>query len=91
MLNGGVESIMSREDKDMLPISREKVEVEGLYTDEWGRSEYLYRGQEFPADLIMGSTEWKLTELAKDPAERDISDDFDNTGHAGKRRSGQVE
>lgn len=56
---------MSKEKKDMLPVSREQVEVEGVYTDELGREEYLHKGEEFPADLVHGTVEWKLTELAQ--------------------------
>ncbi|MEF2967808.1 hypothetical protein V3851_18420 [Paenibacillus sp. M1] len=55
---------MSKEKKDMLPMSRDIVEVEGVYTDELGRENYLQKGEEFPADLVLGATEWKLTELA---------------------------
>lgn len=55
---------MSKEKKDMLPVSREIVEVEGVYTDELGRENYLQKGEEFPADLVLGETEWKLTEIA---------------------------
>lgn len=54
---------MSSKDKSMLPISREEVEVDGVYTNEWGREENLKRGEDFPTDPIMGSTEWKLTEF----------------------------
>ncbi|MBB3130296.1 hypothetical protein FHS19_005001 [Paenibacillus rhizosphaerae] len=57
---------MSNEDKRMLPISHDKVEVDGVYTNEAGREELLHRGDEFPADLILGSTEWKLTEFTFD-------------------------
>lgn len=56
---------MSKEKKDMLPVSREQVEVEGVYTDELGREEYLHKGEQFPADLVHGTVEWKLTELAQ--------------------------
>lgn len=56
---------MSKENKEMLPVSRETVEVEGVYTDELGRETYLHKGEEFPADLVLGTTEWELTELAQ--------------------------
>lgn len=55
----------SKEYYEMDPISREIVNVEGVYTDEDGRERYLHKGEEFPADLIMGTTEWKLTEFAQ--------------------------
>ncbi|AOZ93187.1 hypothetical protein [Paenibacillus crassostreae] len=57
---------MSSKNKDMLPISRETVEVEGVYKNEEGRELYLRRGEEFPADLVLGNTEWEMTELAID-------------------------
>jgi hypothetical protein len=40
--------------------------------NEWGRVEKLERGDQFPADLVLGATEWTLTEFS-----------FDNH-HAGK-------
>lgn len=53
---------MAGKDKEMPPITHEKVEVDGIYTNEWGREEYFKRGEEFSADPILGSTEWRLTE-----------------------------
>lgn len=53
---------MAGKDKQMHPITHEKVEVDGVYTNEWGREEYFKRGAEFSADPILGSTEWRLTE-----------------------------
>jgi hypothetical protein len=55
---------MSSKNKDMLPMSRETVEVEGVYENEEGRELYLRRGEEFPADVVLGNTEWEMTELA---------------------------
>ncbi|WP_422659639.1 transposase [Paenibacillus sp. EC2-1] len=54
---------MSDKFNEMPPISREEVEVDGVYTNEWGREERLKRGESFPADPILGATEWRLTEL----------------------------
>lgn len=51
----------------MLPMSGEPVEVSGLYKNEFGQEEKLERGHVFPADVMLGSTEWELVEL-----------DFDN-------------
>lgn len=76
---------MSRKDKSMLPISREKVEVEGVYRDEAGRETFLQRGEEFPADLVLGTTEWELVEFAKDPAAESV-DDLDESGNTGRSR-----
>ncbi|XEC95441.1 transposase [Paenibacillus tarimensis] len=50
----------------MPPMSGEKVEVDGVYKTEWGREEELKRGDTFPADPVMGNTEWVLTELKFD-------------------------
>lgn len=47
-------------DKDMKPISGEPIEVDGMYANEWGRIESLNRGDIFPADPMLGTTEWKL-------------------------------
>lgn len=54
---------MSSKDKEMLPISKETVEVDGVYTNERGLTEHLYRGQHFPSDPVLGATEWELTEF----------------------------
>ncbi|WP_424768695.1 transposase [Paenibacillus sp. sgz302251] len=48
---------------EMNPISGESVEVEGVYRNQWGRDEQLARGDIFPADPMLGTTEWKLVEL----------------------------
>ncbi|MEK3732194.1 MULTISPECIES: transposase [Paenibacillus] len=53
---------MSGKDKDLPPISRDEVEVDGTYTNEWGREQYLKRGERFPFDPQGGSTAWHLTE-----------------------------
>ncbi|WP_458461846.1 transposase [Paenibacillus sp.] len=57
---------MDRKEQDMLPLSHEKVEVDGVYINEAGREEHLHRGQHFPADPVLGKSEWKLTEYAFD-------------------------
>lgn len=62
----------SHEDYRMDPISGEPVEADGVYRNEWGRDEKLKRGESFPADPILGSTEWRQVEL-----------EFDNH-HAGR-------
>jgi methionine aminopeptidase len=61
---------------EMEPMSGEPVEVDGTYKNEWGREEKLERGQVFPADPMLGTSEWELTEL-----------DFDNhhKGHTDPR------
>ncbi|GIO32286.1 MULTISPECIES: transposase [Paenibacillus] len=57
---------MKNKDKAMLPISREEVEVDGVYTNEWGREEVLHRGDDFPSDPMLGTTEWQLSEFLFD-------------------------
>ncbi|MEC0373391.1 transposase [Paenibacillus chibensis] len=57
---------MNNKDKAMLPVSREEVEVDGVYTNEWGREEVLHRGQDFPSDPMLGTTEWQLSEFIYD-------------------------
>lgn len=56
---------MSEKIKRMLPVSREKVEVDGVFRDELGREEFLRKGEEFPSDPVYGTMEWELTELAQ--------------------------
>lgn len=51
---------------EMEPLSGEPVEVDGTYRNELGREETLKRGQEFPADVQLGTTEWELVELSFD-------------------------
>ncbi|TYP70694.1 transposase [Paenibacillus methanolicus] len=48
---------------EMQPMSDEHVEVDGVYRNEWGREEKLKRGETFPADPQMGTSEWQLVEL----------------------------
>lgn len=57
---------MSENHKDMHPVSGEHVEVDGVYKNEWGREIVLKRGDEFPADLVLGKTEWRLIEYGFD-------------------------
>lgn len=57
---------MSSKDKDMNPVSHERVEVDGIYTNEAGQEEHLHRGQTFPASVVLGSTEWDLKEYMFD-------------------------
>ncbi|WP_168118691.1 transposase [Paenibacillus sp. HB172176] len=56
---------MSSSDKTkrMDPVSGEKVEADGVYQNEWGREEKLERGDAFPADPMLGNTEWSQVEL----------------------------
>jgi len=58
---------MSEEHQRMEPMSGERVEVDGTYENEWGREEELERGSIFPADPMLGTTEWEL-----------VAYDFDN-------------
>ncbi|MCD9020524.1 transposase [Cohnella silvisoli] len=54
------------EKNEMVPFSGEIVEVDGIYINESGQELELKRGQEFPSDLILGHTEWTLTEFIFD-------------------------
>ncbi len=47
----------------MNPMSGEPVETTGVYKNEWGGLEKLQRGEIFPADVMLGTTEWELVEL----------------------------
>lgn len=50
----------------MEPISGEPVEIDGVYSNEWGREEAFKRGDVFPADPMLGSTAWKLVRFDVD-------------------------
>nr|WP_239616129.1 transposase [Cohnella mopanensis] len=54
------------ESNKMEPMSGEKVEVDGVYENEAGQEVTLKRGDTFPADLILGETEWTQTEFSFD-------------------------
>ncbi|MFD0589538.1 transposase [Paenibacillus sp. GCM10027627] len=56
----------SNHEPRMNPISGESVESDGVYRNEWGRDEKLERGDVFPADPMLGTTEWKQVELEFD-------------------------
>nr|WP_219839155.1 transposase [Paenibacillus sp. R14(2021)] len=51
---------------EMEPVSGEQVEVDGTYKNDWGREEKLNRGDVFPADPQLGTTEWQLVQLDYD-------------------------
>jgi hypothetical protein len=53
-------------EKRMNPVSGDKVETDGVYEAEWGRQELLKQGDDFPSDVMMGDTEWKLVQLPSD-------------------------
>lgn len=57
---------MSKDNDKMNPITYERVEVDGVYANEWGREEVLYRGQTFPSDPQLGATEWQLKQFIYD-------------------------
>ncbi|AEI39100.1 hypothetical protein [Paenibacillus mucilaginosus] len=71
-------------DKSMNPMSGEEVETDGIYTNEWGREEKLKRGDEFPADPVLGNTEWELTSL---PLESQEEEFYKDTTANTKKRS----
>ncbi|MGG1553683.1 MULTISPECIES: hypothetical protein [Paenibacillus] len=50
--------------KQMDPMTGETVETDGIYANENGQEAVLKRGDEFPADLILGETTWKLQGFA---------------------------
>jgi hypothetical protein len=52
--------------KSMNPVSGEQVEADGFYETEWGREEFLERGEEFPSDVMRGHTEWKMVRYPED-------------------------
>jgi hypothetical protein len=41
-------------------MSGDEVEVDGVYANEAGREATLRRGDEFPADVMLGKTTWHL-------------------------------
>ncbi|WP_261303803.1 hypothetical protein [Paenibacillus andongensis] len=51
-------------DKSMDPMTGDIVETDGIYANEAGREVTLKRGDEFPADLILGRTTWELQGFA---------------------------
>lgn len=54
------------EQQRMNPMSGEPVETDGVYKNEWGREMYLNRGELFPADPQLGTSEWTLVGFAHD-------------------------
>ncbi|CAI6068553.1 transposase [Cohnella sp. JJ-181] len=54
------------ENKEMMPVSGEKVESDGVYRDEWGRELQLSIGDTYPSDPVLGSTEWEWVEAVYD-------------------------
>ena len=54
------------DNKEMQPVSGEPVEVDGVYSNEWGREQPLKRGDVFPADPQLGTTSWQMVRFAAD-------------------------
>lgn len=50
----------------MNPITGEPVEVDGVYSNEWGREQYFRRGDVFDADPTLGTTAWELVRYEVD-------------------------
>ncbi len=48
------------------PISGERVQVDGVYANDWGRQEIFRRGETFPADEQMGTTTWDLVSFLEE-------------------------
>ncbi|WP_442601893.1 hypothetical protein [Paenibacillus sp. KN14-4R] len=57
--------------KQMDPMSHEKVSTDGIYADEDGHEVALKRGDEFPADLVLGETTWELKGFSMQEGEID--------------------
>ncbi|SDO68973.1 hypothetical protein SAMN04487897_11991 [Paenibacillus sp. yr247] len=54
------------DDKTMNPMTGDTVETDGIYANETGQEVTLKRGDEFPADLILGRTTWELQGFANE-------------------------
>jgi hypothetical protein len=50
----------------MNPMTGDTVETDGIYANEYGQEVTLKRGDEFPADLILGRTAWELQGFANE-------------------------
>lgn len=59
------------ENKNMNPMSGEKVEVDGVYANESGQESTFKRGDEFPSDLVLGKTTWELKGFSLNEGEID--------------------
>lgn len=53
-------------DKTMEPMTGDIVETDGIYANEAGQEVTLKRGDEFPADLVLGRTTWELQGFAEE-------------------------
>ncbi|NOV02916.1 hypothetical protein [Paenibacillus planticolens] len=53
-------------DKSMDPMTGDTVETDGVYANEAGQEVTLKRGNEFPADLVLGRTTWELQGFAEE-------------------------
>ncbi|KRF01723.1 MULTISPECIES: hypothetical protein [Paenibacillus] len=61
---------MSKKNKSMDPMTGDTVETDGIYANEAGQEVTLKRGDEFPADLVLGRSTYELQGFA-DEAEID--------------------
>lgn len=70
---------MSNRHERMYPLSGETVEVGGLYRNDFGREAELEKGEVFPADLVSGTTSWKLVMMREERnTDNFIHDDRDS-------------
>lgn len=72
-------------DKTMDPMSGDMVETDGVYANEDGREVTLKRGDEFPADLVLGRTTWEMKGFSMD--ESDIDHNFKENTPMRKQKS----
>jgi hypothetical protein len=52
--------------ESMNPLSGEPVEIDGVYSNEWGREQFFRRGDVFDADPMLGTTAWELVRFEVD-------------------------
>ncbi|MEF3304011.1 transposase [Paenibacillus sp. GYB003] len=83
---------MSEHDR-MNPMSGEPVEIDGVYSNEWGREQFLQKGDVFPADPQLGTTAWELVRYSVDRltgetehAHLNLADKNEQSGHGSPRK-----
>ena len=53
-------------DKTMDPMTGDTVETDGIYANEAGQEVTLKRGDQFPADLVLGRSTYELQGFAEE-------------------------
>lgn len=62
-------------EKEMNPLSGDRVETDGVYRDPYGREVELKAGEDFPMDPQLGQVDFQMISFAHDDDREDLRTD----------------